>query len=469
MSNALTYYLANMDDTRLDIIINSQHHQLTLLQQLRALPHRRAVFKALFKDNVVLVKMFVGDDAKRDSEREKAGINALQIIGSKTPALLNEAHLPQQQGIVLIIDYLENASSVHDMYLQADEAHKAQLLEKIVQLIAKQHEGGVYQSDIHLSNFLWSDEMIYTIDGGGINAKSIHQPLPQSLAIKNLSLFFAQLHPADDVLLPQLVERYNAIGHTQYCANDVLCLTQAFRQKRLATFLKKIYRNCSEFACTKTVDEFRVCRREMATPAFHAWLDNLDALLALTKKPAKMKHGPTSFVARLEWEGHSYIVKRYNIKGFWHALSRCCRPSRAWVSWRNGHLLRFLGITTPEPIALIEKRIGPFRGKAYLVTQAVDGLPLDKAIVDDRACIGLAATQIRRLADAQISHGDMKANNFMVSAHKVYLIDLDTMKQHHSAWFFHQAFRDDLQRFMRNWENEPTIRAAFENELQQLM
>jgi hypothetical protein len=54
--------------------------------------------------------------------------------------------------------------------------------------------------------------------------------------------------------------------------------------------------------------------------------------------------------------GRTLVIKRYNIKGFAHWLKRFWRPSRAWHSWREGNRLAFLGIATPKPLAVLEKR-----------------------------------------------------------------------------------------------------------------
>ena len=81
-----------------------------------------------------------------------------------------------------------------------------------------------------------------------------------------------------------------------------------------------------------------------------------------------LKRGRTATLARVEVNGRQLVIKRYNIKGPVHALSRSWRPSRAWHSWLEGHRLNFLGIATPRPLALVEQRAGPLRGKARWVS-----------------------------------------------------------------------------------------------------
>lgn len=471
MLNELTQLNAQQHDNKIiTIYVEGKQESLILLQQLRALPNRRAVFKAQWKGQYVVAKIFMGKHRQRDFHREQQGIAALGKANIKTPNLLAKGVLVKDEGNVLLIEFLEPAHSLSDAWNKTHNQEAREfLLEEVVTIIAKQHQAGLTQHDIHLSNFLLAHNAIYTIDGGGVDIMQPPTSVDNNKAVNNLGLFFAQWPPKFDEFIEKALHAYNQERQTHFTITQLITCTYQQRQKRLRHFLKKIYRECSEFVCQQSWREFRVVRRDMITPGMMQWLDSLDDIIAATDKPAKIKNGESSVVTHLEHEGHFFIVKRYNIKGFWHAVSRCLRPSRAWVSWRNGNLLRFLDINTPLPVALIEKRYGPLRKVSYIVTQAIDGLPLDKAVQTNVACIPQVAQLIEQLAIVKISHGDMKASNFMVDTKGAYLIDLDATKQHHSAWFFKRAFTADIERFMRNWEQLPEVEAAFRTELKKLL
>jgi tRNA A-37 threonylcarbamoyl transferase component Bud32 len=68
---------------------------------------------------------------------------------------------------------------------------------------------------------------------------------------------------------------------------------------------------------------------------------------------------------------------------------------------------------------------------------------------------------LAQLALSAISHGDMKATNFILSERGAVVIDLDAMRKHDTAESFHRAQRRDLRRFMRNWEACPETRTMF--------
>ena len=79
---------------------------------------------------------------------------------------------------------------------------------------------------------------------------------------------------------------------------------------------------------------------------------------------------------------------------------------------------------------------------------------------------GLSATVVaevielfRALQAAELTHGDMKATNFLVcgsgESTGVFLIDLDGMGEGSAG------LGRDIQRFLVNWDNQPEVREPF--------
>jgi hypothetical protein len=61
----------------------------------------------------------------------------------------------------------------------------------------------------------------------------------------------------------------------------------------------------------------------------------------------------------------------------------------------------------------------------------------------------------------KISHGDMKATNFVISHGQLVVLDLDALRQHSDQSGFERAFRRDLRRFFQNWHELPEVDALF--------
>ena len=59
------------------------------------------------------------------------------------------------------------------------------------------------------------------------------------------------------------------------------------------------------------------------------------------------------------------------------------------------------------------------------------------------------------MIDYKISHGDMKATNFIFYEDKLLVLDLDAMKRHSNTKSFQRAIQKDLDRFMKNWRESP--------------
>ena len=189
-------------------------------------------------------------------------------------------------------------------------------------------------------------------------------------------------------------------------------------------------------------------------------LDDPDALM-LTGKMLKDDDGDT--IVRIELAGRSLVIKRYNLKSATHALSRAFRPSRAWRSWREGHRLRLLGISTPQPRAMIEERVGPIRRRAWIITDYCSGPTLIERLaphIDAAAPPPAEGSALLRLMEAfhalRIKHGDCKANNLLWNEAMggIVVIDLDAMTQHTFSFTAARSWRRDRRRLLANWPRE---------------
>ena len=175
-----------------------------------------------------------------------------------------------------------------------------------------------------------------------------------------------------------------------------------------------------------------------------------------------LKDGSSTTVVRVVIDDKPYVVKRYNMMSFWHRLSRLFRPSRAWVCWRNGHMLEMLGVLTPRPVLMMELRCGPLRREAYYLSEYVEGEEalhfLNRTPIKAPAW-QLTLTQFKAifaaLKDYGIVHGDMKATNFIVTEKGVSVLDLDAMHQESDSRRFAKAAEKDLKRFAKNWKDDP--------------
>ena len=437
-------------------------------ETVRAIPGRRLVCRGEWQGQDVYIKLYF--DGVKYWQAECRGLQALAKNNITAPTVLYSGTADNGALHVIVLGAIQPAVTLNAALSQAGgEAARMALLQGAVECIAGHHRAGLEQRDIHLNNFLLSGEQLYTLDGGGIHDAGVPD-LPVQPSCDNLALFYAELYPDDDALIEKLLPVY-----LQRRAWDSEVLPRAmfyqrvqfFRDRRLRRFLKKVFRDSSAFECEHSWRSYRVYDRSMASAEMLEFLADPDASL---QHPGTryLKQGNTCTLWTTPVDGRELVVKRYNIKGLSHKVGRALRRTRAAVSWMNAHRLWMYGIPTARPVALLEERFGPLRGRAWYISEFVAGddasslcgqATLDKA---GQIRAGQQLTNLlAQLALSSLSHGDMKATNFILSEGGAVVIDLDAMRKHDAAESFHRAQRRDLKRFMRNWDACPETRTMF--------
>ena len=448
---------------------------MLLERLLRVLPGQRYVGLARWRGRAVLAKLLVGTRAERHFQREREGARLLAEQGLVTPELLAEGFAAEQGGW-LLFDYLDGVESLWDAWRAVEreallsEAQQSVLGEALV-AIAQMHAKGLWQADLHLDNLLRQAGRLWIIDGGGVQVETPCQPLSRDKALENLGVFFAQLPAELEPFTEELLVHYLlANGEHALPLEALLKEVEKVRRWRLRDYLKKVGRDCSLFAAKIGAFGLRLVRREQEA--------ELSALLADPDAAFEAGHiyktGGAATVARIELNGRPLVLKRYNIKNWLHGLKRFWRPSRAWHSWVEGHRLELLGIATPRPLAVIERRWCWLRGRAYLLTKYCDGPDLiarfARYVESSPPESELAALDrlFAALIRERISHGDLKGHNLFWDEGRWSLIDLDAMRQHRRQASFARAYARDRARFLRNWPVDSPLHRVLDQRLPRL-
>jgi tRNA A-37 threonylcarbamoyl transferase component Bud32 len=430
--------------------------ELVVQRLLRVLPGKRIVGEGQWQGRRVLVKVFVGRSSARHWALEKAGVDALRQGAVATPELLLAGSLAGG-GAVLLTTYLDGAQSLAEDWaalaaLPAGAAAALAALRPALRMLGSMHAAGLVHDDPHLGNFLRCDGALFVVDGDAVRAVAPGKVPAEQRLCRNLALLLAQLPVVWDGCRQELLAAYRAGGGRG--AADLIRLqleVKRARAGRLADFLAKTLRDCSLFAVERRLFRFTAVQRD-AAPDLAPLLASPDAAL---QGGSLLKDGRTCTVAKAEIGGRVVVIKRYNIKGFGHLLTRLWRPTRAWQSWRAGHRLRFHGIATPAPLALIEERAGPLRRRGFLINEFCPGLDLLHLLSPDQepdaAVAGALTGLFGTLHALRISHGDLKATNLLWHDGRVWVIDLDALVQHRSVHAHAQAWRRDRERLLRNW------------------
>ncbi|AMS14646.1 serine/threonine protein kinase [Pseudomonas chlororaphis] len=446
---------------------------LQLLSLLRVLPGQRYVGAGVWRGRPVLAKLLVGRKAARHFQRELQGVRLLEEQGMTTPLLLADG-LKEGEGGWLLFEFLEGSESLGDAWKQVESLpaladEQQAVLAEALAAIAELHGKGLWQEDLHLDNLLRHQGKLYLIDGAGICVEQAGKPLSRQKVLENLGVFFAQLPKSLEPFTEELLVHY-LLNNAEHALPLEALQKQVdkVRSWRLKDFLNKVGRECTLFSVLRGPFALRAIRREEEA----AMLPVLKQADALLDRGYLYKTGGAASVGRVEVAGRTLVVKRYNIKGFAHWLKRFWRPSRAWHSWQEGNRLAFLGIATPKPLALLEKRFLWLRSRAYLVTEYLAGPDIIERFapyIDSGAAPEAELQALDRLfaelIRERISHGDFKGHNLFWQEDRWALIDLDSMCQHHSLGSFAPAYARDRARFMRNWPESSVLYQVIDQRL----
>jgi len=415
-------------------------------QLLRHLPRRRVVARARWRGRTVLLKLFA---RRRDLQREQRGMQLLGAAGLPAPALLGV------DGNALFGEFLADACTLSQAQACADERQR--LLDQALDLMLRLHAAGLRHRDPHPGNFLLHHGALSLVDGGAIEVL----PVPArsgSCALarwygarilhQGLALFLCQFAPADRPGLERALAAHPA-------AQDVSLprlrhAVLACDRRRSDKLARKSTRECREFVRETDARGLLLLRRESDGVQLRQLLQDPDAAIAAG---VLLKDGNSATVARVRCGSEELVIKRYNIRGWTHALGRGWRPSRAWHAWRNAQRLRALGVATPLALAMLEHRRCGLRGRAYLVTEfrAARGLAatLDGSVVPEPILL-----QLRQLFAALhacgCSHGDCKPANFLIDDAALWVLDLDGMRRHRRGVALQRALQRDLDRLQRD-------------------
>jgi tRNA A-37 threonylcarbamoyl transferase component Bud32 len=314
-----------------------------------------------------------------------------------------------------------------------------------------------------LNNFFLYKEQVVLLDAAAIKVETPGNIVPEKSRLENLALFFAQFPVWHDQHLESLLDNVNYQGVDELRISSVtefVKLVKKARKHRIAAYSKKLTRSSTAHLVEHRTDRMMVCDRAILSNELNNFVDTPDKYI---DQGETIKAGNTSTVAIVNINQKRYLVKRYNIKNWAHDLrrifGRIIGNNRALNSWRFSHILPMLGINTAKPFMLLERRkLRWIPRESYFLCEVLEGKTVAELVEDENispdeksAAIIAFKALFTVMADYGISHGDLKATNFIYVNNKLYVLDLDAMKRHKDYVSFHKSFQKDLKRFVNNW------------------
>lgn len=433
-----------------ELAVNDQFYLCS--DVLRLLPGKRLVVIAANGDKQLVIKLFVNaKKGVRELKREQDGFKRATKADINLPALqFIQQDLAGCSAVAY--EYLKNGKPFSD-----NQATVARYSDELLNLVSALHNAGIYQDDFHLDNVLIANDQLFLIDMASVNVEEEDKSLSKHKSLTNLAKLIVQFKPKQQITFVNRLKQYYQAREWSWDDREqerfIHYLDSAWH-KRKNLYLKKCFRACTMTAYRKNFQQQYAFHRSFLDDVGQDFITNIEQLV---QQGHLLKDGNSATVVSVNYAGKSLVIKRYNIKSFWHFLKRCFRQSRAAISWRNGNLLELMGIATPKPLGFIEQRFGWLRKTAYLICEQTVGEEL-YSVYSKREPNDGELEQLNDLflllQNYQISHGDLKASNLLLDENGVIsLIDLDAMQEHHSDSTFQRAFSKDKKRFMKNWQN----------------
>jgi heptose I phosphotransferase len=407
------------------------------------------------------------------AKTEWLAIKKLTSLGIPTMVLAGYGQCgsnPLRRQSFVITEELQNTYGLRDIAAEWYERPlsfklKLAIIAELARIARVMHTNGINHCDFYLAHFLADKKnltKLYVID---LHRAQIHKKLTERWKVKDIAALYFSAKPAN--LTKRDLLRFISIYFAQ-------SWQLAVKQQR--HFLKKVAKRAEKFH-EESIEiqnvwikqqnwrKLFICEQKYFTAKMQELLLAPDYYI---KTGELLKQGAVTTVTKIKLDNKELIIKRYNIKNFWHWVRICILPSRAINCWRKAQFLQSNRILTPKPIAMIENRFWFLRRSAYYITEYVAGKTADKYFPeqnDQKKLVEIAHKMVNILLDLKrltVRHGDMKATNFIVSDNAIYLIDLDGMRNYWPVFYnLRGTFARDKKRFLKNWQNNPKLLELF--------
>lgn len=383
--------------------------------------------------------------------------NALLKENIKTAlplAIAEKTTYKLQDTSLLVTEAIINSEMLHDFcnanYIGAlsteKKEDKKELLQKLALLMRDMHDKGFCHYDFHAGNILIKskknnqsksiqDCTLYVIDLHSVK-------IMKQLSIRKKLLNFAQIFNSLSSILTHndkldLVKTYglNALGRSED-EYDLVKQIEAQSLKRLNIHYRSRRKRClkersSVFTNKKFTGMKMYFRRCYDTGSFQELIEKHNSTLANNDKALILKRDLKTSLTRSSFKDdtiQNVVIKQYSTNSGLRIIKNIFRRSAGKRAWIAGNGLRVYGFNTPEPMALLEKKMYGINTDSYLIMEELqDSMEMDRYILKNfhdqssinylkkkKSFINNLAKTIGKMHNHNIFHHDLKTCNIMV-------------------------------------------------------
>ena len=336
---------------------------------LRQLANNREVYVASWGERDVIVKVFYKRVTGRYRVRKEwNGFNLLRNRGINAPQPLFYGRT-EEGNWAIVTERIANSHTLDEIFNKAVRKEKIEIIKMFCTELARQHEKGVVQKDLHLGNFLQDGEKLVVLDPAQMRFSN--HPVEKGESISQLALITSNIAGTEGV--KEIWEEYFNHRGWQLEEPDERLLeakTAMYKRKGLKRGLKKTLRTSKRFVRTSKDENLGVFDREfIAGIEPIGFMKHIDELMEAGEI---IKREDAIYASSFTYNGKKVVVERYGRRGFMDLLCQTITGSWAKKFWLLGHRSRQLGQRAPKPLAYIERRKKLLIWKSYFINEQLD-------------------------------------------------------------------------------------------------
>ena len=324
------------------------------------------------------------------------------------------------------------------------EAEKNKLLDKLAGFIRNIHEKGVCHYDLHAGNILikFKDNQSHSIHDCDLYLMDLHRvKILKSMSFRKRLYNLAQIFNSLSSILTEtdkldFLKSYgiNALGNIKdehALVKQIESQTSRIRSIHYRSRLKRCLKESSDFSKKRSTGFKIFFRKGYDANRFAGLIEKHHNALVSGDKSIVMKRDSKTVLTRFPLENEkiqSVVVKQYKVSCVVCLIKNTFRGSAGRKEWIAGNGLLVYGFNTPEPLAVMEKKVLGITTSSYLIMEdARDCLEMDRYILKNfhdksslskwkkkRALINNLAETMGRMHNLNIFHHDLKTCNIMV-------------------------------------------------------
>jgi tRNA A-37 threonylcarbamoyl transferase component Bud32 len=340
---------------------------------------------------------------------------------------------------------------------------RATLATHLAQLVWAVHRRKIFYRDLHAGNIL-----LRTAADGAFRLflidlhRALFPPLlMQWMKVKDLAQLCNSL-PGNAVDRELFLREYcrEAAYHETACrklGTYVAAAARRLEAQRLRSRSRRCMKNSTTFEVYSGMREQYCGRRDFGREAGRIAIAGHRAAVQRNQGQV-LKQSETSVITFHDKKSGLPVgtcVKQYHYRGIKYAVKSLFTRTRARKSWIAGNAFLVRNVGTPLPLALFERKCGPFVVESFLLTEWLAGARelndyitrLHQQAVPPpvkHSFITSLAEAVRDLHEKGVYHADLKSTNILVQEHtaeawRFSFVDLDRVTFRDSLPFHERA------------------------------